>query len=105
MNPLYGRSYGKERAVLSAPHHPGNQITMIGAIEASMYGHWAVNTKIFIHFISHYLAPVLKPHHKVIMDNVQFHKSIAVHEEVIKKGVSLLYQPPYSTELNSIEEM
>ena len=32
MYPLYGRSYGKERAVLSSPHHPGNHITMIGAI-------------------------------------------------------------------------
>ena len=24
IHPLYGRSFGKERAVLSAPHHPGN---------------------------------------------------------------------------------
>ena len=70
-----------------------------------MYGNWAANTEIFIHFITHYLAPVLKPHHTVIMDNVQFHKSIAVHEEIIKTGASLLYQPPYSTELNPIEEM
>lgn len=101
MHPLYGRSFGKQRAVISAPHHPGNQITMIAAIsqqkiEASMYGSWAANTEIFIHFIKHYLAPVLKPYHTVIMDNVQFHKSLSVHEEIIKTGANLLYQPPYS---------
>ena len=110
MHPLYGRALGKERAVLTAPHHPGNQITMIGAIsqhkiEASMYGKWAANTEIFTHFITHYLAPILTPCHTVIMDNVQFHKSKSVHHEIVKTGAALLFFPPYSPELNPIEEM
>lgn len=70
-----------------------------------MYGNWAENTEIFIHFMAHYLAPFLKPHHTVIMDKVQFHKSMAEHEEIIKMGASLLYKPPYSPELNPIEKM
>ena len=110
MSPIYGRAFGKDRAVMSAPYLHGNQITMISAIsldkiEASMYGQWAANTEIFGFFIEHYLAPVLTPKHTVVMDNVPFHKSTVIQNAIRETGANILFLPPYSPEFNPIEEM
>jgi transposase len=110
MAPRYGRAYGSEPAVSYAPYNKGNKITMIGAIsitrvEAAMYGEWSANGEIFLHFLEHYLCPNLKPHHVVVMDNVGFHKISGVKNLIDKTGAKLVYQPPYSPELNPIEEM
>lgn len=110
MAPRYGRAYGKERAVISAPYQRGNMITVIGAIslhrvETAMYGQWAANSEIFIHFIEKNLLPILKPEHVIVMDNVNFHKSEKVRELIGSVGAKVIYLPPYHPELNPIEEM
>ena len=110
MVPRYGRAYGKERATISAPYQHGNQITMISAIslnsiEAAMYGEWAANTDIFSVFIEKCLCPQLQPHHVIVMDNVSFHKSEKIKELIHNCGADLIFLPPYSPELNPIEEM
>lgn len=110
MAPRYGRAYGKERAMLMAPYQHGNQMTMISAIsvekiEAAMYGQWAANGEIFLTFLEKCLCPVLKPGHVVVMDNVGFHKVAGVDEIIKSTGAELIYLPPYSPELNPIEEM
>lgn len=110
MVPRYGRAYGKNRALMMAPYQHGNQMTMIGAIsikkiEAAMYGQWAANGEIFLTFIEKCLCPVLRPEHVVVMDNVGFHKTQGVEELIKSAGAKLIYLPPYSSELNPIEEM
>lgn len=110
MVPRYGRAYGAERAVFSAPYQRGNLISIISAIsidkiEAAMYGQWATNGEIFKHFIENDLLPILKPSHVIVMDNVKFHQSETIKELINSVGARVLYLPPYHPELNPIEEM
>jgi transposase len=106
----YGRAYGAERAVLSAPYQRGNRISIISAIsihkiEAAMYGQWSTDGEIFKHFIENDLLPILKPRHVVVMDNVKFHQSETIKELIHSVGARVVYLPPYHPELNPIEEM
>jgi len=110
MTPRYGRAYGQSRAVASAPYQHGNHITMISAIsldgiEAALYGEWAADGDVFSTFIEKCLCPKLQPRHHVIMDNVSFHKSEKVTALIQAHGAKVIFLPPYSPELNPIEEM
>lgn len=110
MHPIYGRAYGKTRATISSPYHRGNYMTIIGAIsinkiEAIAYTEGAGNTSIFVSFIENFLCPILRKGHVVVMDNVSFHKSETVKHLIESKGAKIIYSPPYSPELNPIEEM
>ncbi len=110
MHPLYGRAYGKNRATISAPYHRGNYMTIIGAIslnkiETIAYSEGAGNTEVFIFFVENFLCPVLREGHIVVMDNVSFHKCEKVRIAIENQGAKLIYSPPYTPELNPIEEM
>ena len=110
MHPRYGRAYGGQRAMLSAPYHRGNSISMIAAIsikkiEALTYCNGACDGQAFITFINKFIRPILTPAHIVVMDNVAFHKSIAVKEAIESTGAKLVHSAPYSPEFNPIEEM
>lgn len=110
MAPLYGRSILGERAIISKPSKYGNKITMISAIsidkiEASLYGEWAADGNIFLEFVEKCLCPILKPGNVVVMDNVRFHKVNGVEQLINGIGAKVIYLPPYSPELNPIEEM
>lgn len=110
MHPIYGRAYGKNRATITAPYHRGNYMTIIGAIsinkiEAIAYSDGSGNTLTFTSFIENFLCPILREGHVVVMDNVSFHKGEKIRTAIESKGAKLIYSPPYSPELNPIEEM
>jgi transposase len=50
------------------------------------------------------LAPALKPGQVVVMDNLGAHRPKRVRELIEQRGCELLYLPPYSPDLNPIEE-
>ena len=50
------------------------------------------------------LVPVLQPGDVVVMDNLAAHKMAGVEEAIEAAGASLLYLPPYSPDLNPIEQ-
>lgn len=50
-----------------------------------------------------FLAPVLKPHDIVVMDNLPAHKVKGIRQAIEAQGAKLLYLPPYSPDLNPIE--
>lgn len=50
------------------------------------------------------LAPTLRPGDIVIADNLSSHKVAGVTEIVEAKGATILYLPPYSPDLNPIEQ-
>lgn len=110
MAPLYGRAPGGERVVNAVPFNRGNRLTMLSAIsfekiEAALYGEWAADGEIFLNFITRCLCPVLQKRHIVIMDNVAFHQVCGVKEAIESTGARLIYLPPYSPDLNPIEQM
>jgi transposase len=50
------------------------------------------------------LAPQLQPGDIVIMDNLAAHKVQGVRQAIEAKGAELRYLPPYSPDLNPIEQ-
>ena len=55
-------------------------------------------------WIEQMLAPKLEPGDIVIMDNLPAHKVQGVRQAIEAKGAELRYLPPYSPDLNPIEQ-
>ena len=64
----------------------------------------AMNGAIFLEYIRQCLVPTLKPGDIVIMDNLPAHKVDDVRETIEAAGAELRYLPPYSPDLNPIEQ-
>ena len=56
------------------------------------------------HYVEQILAPTLRAGDIVVMDNVSIHKVAGVREAIEARGARLLYLPPYSPDLNPIEQ-
>jgi len=66
-------------------------------LDGPMNGAW------FLAYVQQVLAPTLKPGDVVIMDNLAAHKSMPVKDAIEAVGARLLFLPPYSPDLNPIE--
>jgi transposase len=64
----------------------------------------AMNGDVFRAYVEQVLAPTLLPGDSVIMDNLGSHKVAGVREAIEARGASLIYLPPYSPDLNPIEQ-
>ncbi|PTQ10697.1 IS630 family transposase, partial [Sphingomonas oleivorans] len=56
-------------------------------------------------YVEQFLVPTLKPGDVVIMDNLGSHKGEAVRRAIRSTGARLLFLPPYSPDLNPIEQV
>jgi len=54
-------------------------------------------------YIQHVLEPTLQPGDIVIADNLSSHKVACVKEALTQWSASIIYLPPYSPDLNPIE--
>jgi putative transposase len=61
------------------------------------------NTLIFNQWLEEMLCPLLSENDVVIMDNAAFHKSATTRQLIHSTGAKLLFLPPYSPDLNPIE--
>ena len=59
---------------------------------------------VFETYIERLLAPSLSPGQVLVMDNLGAHRGERVRELIQERGCELLYLPPYSPDLNPIEE-
>jgi transposase len=50
------------------------------------------------------LAPRLRPHDIVLLDNLSSHKIAGVADAITEQGAQLICLPPYSPDLNPIEQ-
>ena len=50
------------------------------------------------------LAPTLRPDDIVLLDNLSSHKVVGVRAAIEAQGAQLVYLPPYSPDLNPIEQ-
>lgn len=55
-------------------------------------------------YIEQVLVPELRPGDIVIMDNLSTHKMVNVRQAIEGAGAELCYLPPYSPDLNPIEQ-
>jgi transposase len=64
----------------------------------------ATTKAVFEAYSGRVLAPSLSPGQIVVIDNLLAHKGERVRELIEGRGCELLYLPPYSPDLNPIEE-
>jgi transposase len=64
----------------------------------------AINGAMFLAYVEQVLVPTLRPHDQVIVDNLGSHKVAGVREAIEAAGAALTYLPPYSPDLNPIEQ-
>ena len=64
----------------------------------------AVDGRAFETYVERLLAPELGHGQIVVMDNLSVHKSKRVQRLIKQAGATLLFLPPYSPDLNPIEE-
>jgi transposase len=64
----------------------------------------ATDAEVFETYVERVLAPTLREGQVVVMDNLSAHKGERVREIIEERGCELLYLPPYSPDLNPIEE-
>ena len=100
---LRGQEYVEPR-----PMNWGENLTLIGAIRrtgwVTLNTKWrAVNTRFFVEWVRRRLAPRLRPHDIVLLDNLKAHKAPDVRRLVEARGATLRYLPPYSHDFSPIE--
>ena len=70
----------------------------------SMAVEGATTARVFETYVERLLAPALRPGEVVVMDNLGAHRPRKVRELIEARGCELIYLPPYSPDLNPIEE-
>jgi transposase len=64
-----------------------------------------INGPSFLAYVEQFLVPTLNKGDVVIMDNLGRHKGPAVRRAIRRAGAHLLFLPPYSPDLNPIEQI
>ena len=108
MTRLRGRAPVGERLVAKVPFGHWKTTTLIAALDengmrCSAVVDAAVNQDVFEAFVEKILAPRLSPGDMVVMDNLSSHKGPGVSKLIAAAGAKALYLPPYSPDLNPIE--
>lgn len=64
-----------------------------------------MNATIFRAYAEQFLVPELSPGDIVVLDNLSSHKNDAAREAIERAGAEMLFLPPYSPDLNPIEQV
>jgi transposase len=64
-----------------------------------------INGESFLAYVEQALIPTLRPGDIVIVDNLGSHKGKAVRRAIRSAGARLFFLPPYSPDLNPIEQV
>ena len=109
LSPLYGWAVKGERACWSVPRNRGSNTTLLASMNVGGMGPCLAvvgptTREVFEAYVEKLLAPSLRGGQIVVMDNLSAHKGPRVRELIEERGAELLYLPPYSPDLNPIEE-
>jgi transposase len=107
---LYGRAPRGERLVQKVPHGNWKTITFIAALRhdrvtAPFVLEGPMTGEMFKAYTEQFLAPTLTRGDIVFMDNVSVHKVDGIEEAIEARGAIPFYLPPYSPDLNPIEQL
>ena len=110
MAPLRGWAPVGERLRAKVPYGHWRTMTFIAAlrhdrIDAPCVLDQPINGTSFLAWIEQFLAPTLAAGDIVILDNLSSHKHPAVRQAIRATGARLLFLPPYSPDLNPIEQV
>jgi transposase len=109
LSPIYGWSRRGQRVCFEAPRNWGANVTLLSSMSRSGMGpslavEGPTTKALFEAYVEHVLAPGLKRGQLVVMDNLSSHKGSRIRELIEGRGCELIYLPPYSPDLNPIEE-
>jgi transposase len=110
MAPLRGWGPCGQRLAASAPFGHWKTMTFIAALRYDrISAPWVIdgpiNGELFTLYVEKVLAPTLAKGEVVILDNLGSHKGRPARNAVRAKGAHLLFLPPYSPDLNPIEQV
>ena len=109
MAPLRGWGPKGKRLRGFAPYGHWRTLTFLGALRCDRLAapcvfDGPINGECFRAYVEQQLAPILRPGDIVVMDNLGSHKSSAVRRAIRDASARLWYLPPYSPDLNPIEQ-
>jgi transposase len=110
MTRTHGRAPRGQRLHAKVPYGHWKTMTFIAAlrhdrIDAPCVLDGPVNGARFLAYVQHFLLPTLQPGDIVVMDNLGSHRRRAVRQAIRSVGAKLWFLPPYSPDLNPIEQV
>jgi transposase len=110
MAPIRGWAARGKRLRARVPHGHWKTLTFLAAlrcdrIDAPCIFDGPINGESFTAYVRQVLAPTLAPGDVVILDNLGSHRGKAVRAAIRAVGARLLFLPPYSPDLNPIEQV
>lgn len=110
MTRTHGRCARGQRLLAKVPHSHWRTLTFLAAlradrIDAPCVVDGPINAKCFQAYVEQHLVPTLRPGDIVVLDNLGSHKGKAVRQAIRCAGAKLFFLPPYSPDLNPIEQV
>ena len=110
MAPIRGWGAKGARLKASVPHGHWKTLTFIAAlrcdrIDAPCVFDGPINGESFTAYVEQILAPTLKAGDIVVLDNLGSHKGKPARAAIRAAGAHLIFLPPYSPDLNPIEQV
>ena len=110
MTRTHGRCLRGKRLIADAPQGRWRTLTFLAALRADRIDapcviDGPINGQIFLTYVEQVLVPTLSPGDIVIIDNLGSHKGKAVRRAIRAAGAKLFFLPPYSPDLNPIEQV
>lgn len=109
MTRLHGWSTVGQRLVEKVPFGHWKTMTFIAGLRcdglcAPIVFDGPINGQSFLAWVKQSLVPILKPGDIVVLDNLGSHKSQVIRKTIRAAGAKLIFLPPYSPDLNPIEQ-
>jgi transposase len=105
-----GRSPRGQRLIAAVPQGHWQTSTLVAGLRldgivAPLVIDRPMNGVTFRAYVEQHLAPSLAPGDIVVCDNLQCHKSPGVRAAIEARGAELRFLPPYSPDMNPIEQV
>ena len=110
MTRTHGRCPRGQRLIAKVSHGHWKTLTFVAALRcdgivAPCLLRQPINAISFLAWVTQFLVPTLRPGDVVIMDNLSSHKRRAIRAAIRAAGARLIFLPPYSPDLNPIEQV
>jgi transposase len=109
LSAMYGYAPKGRRAYTQVPRNRGANTTLLASMSLEGMGpclavEGATTARVFEAYVEQVLAPTLRCGQIIVLDNLGAHKSERARELIEGRGCQVLFLPPYSPDLNPIEE-
>jgi len=106
----HARAPRGQRAIGAVPHGHWQTSTFLAALRCDQLTapcviDGPINGLTFQAYVEQILVPTLAPGDIVVMDNLGSHKGHAIRRAIRAAGARLVFLPPYSPDLNPIEQV